>query len=562
MRTQKSKQKPKRKTVTKAGKPHPKPYETGLDRVAANYQPLTPLSFLERAARTFPGHTAIIHGKQRIDYATFYARARRLASALAKKGIRKGDTVAVILANTPPMLEAHYGVPMLGAVLNALNTRLDAAAIAFMLEHGGAKILITDREFSATVSDALKLLKKKPLVIDYDDREFPQDGARLGKIDYEKFLKSGDPEFAWRMPDDEWDAIALNYTSGTTGNPKGVVYHHRGAALMCYGNALAGTMVEHPVLLWTLPMFHCNGWCMPWSLSAVAGTHVCLRWVRAGAIFEALAEHGVTHLCGAPIVMSTLVNASEAERKSFPQKVRFMAAAAPPPESVLAAMADAGFEVVHVYGLTEVYGPAVVNEWHQEWDALDSAGRAAKKARQGVRYAPLEGLTVLNSKTMKQVAADGETIGEVMMRGNIVMRGYLKNSKASEEAFKGGWFHTGDLGVMYPDGYIQLKDRSKDIIISGGENISSIEVENAIAKHPAVNFVAVVARPDVKWGEHPCAFVELRPGKTASDEEILAFARERLAKFKMPRTVVFTELPKTSTGKIQKFVLRERAKSL
>ena len=562
MRPQKSKQKPKRKTVTKAGKPAAKPYETGLGRVAANHQPLTPLSFLERAARTFPGHTAIIHGKQRIDYQSFYARARRLASALAKKGIRKGDTVAVVLANTPPMLEAHYGVPMLGAVLNALNTRLDAAAIAFMLEHGGAKILITDREFSATVGDALKLLKKKPLVIDYDDKEFPQEGARLGKIDYESFLKSGDPEFAWRMPDDEWDAIALNYTSGTTGNPKGVVYHHRGAALMCYGNALAGTMVEHPVLLWTLPMFHCNGWCMPWSLSAVAGTHVCLRWVRAGAIFDALAEHRVTHLCGAPIVMSTLVNAGEAERKSFPQKVRFMAAAAPPPESVLAAMADAGFEVVHVYGLTEVYGPAVVNEWHQEWDKLDSAGRAAKKARQGVRYAPLEGLTVLNPKSMKPVPADGETIGEVMMRGNIVMRGYLKNSKATEDAFKGGWFHTGDLGVMYPDGYIQLKDRSKDIIISGGENISSIEVENAIAKHPAVNFVAVVARPDSKWGEHPCAFVELRPGKTATEQEILAFVRERLAKFKMPRTVVFTELPKTSTGKIQKFVLRERAKSL
>ena len=538
------------------------PYETGLDRVAANHQPLTPLSFLERAARTFPDHTAIIHGQQRIDYRTFYARARRLASALAKKGIRKGDTVAVVLANTPPMLEAHYGVPMLGAVLNALNTRLDAAAIAFMLEHGGAKILITDREFSATVGEALKLLKKKPLVIDYDDTEFPQSGARLGKIDYETFLKSGDPDFSWRMPDDEWDAIALNYTSGTTGNPKGVVYHHRGAALMCYGNALAGTMVEHPVLLWTLPMFHCNGWCMPWSLSAVAGTHVCLRWVRAGAIFDALAEHRVTHLCGAPIVMSTLVNAGEAERKSFPQKVRFMAAAAPPPESVLAAMAEAGFEVVHVYGLTEVYGPAVVNEWHQEWDALDSAGRAAKKARQGVRYAPLEGLTVLSPKTMKPVPADGETIGEVMMRGNIVMRGYLKNSKATQDAFKGGWFHTGDLGVMYPDGYIQLKDRSKDIIISGGENISSIEVENAIAKHPAVMFVAVVARPDSKWGEHPCAFIELKPGKSASDAEILDFVRERLAKFKMPRTVVFTELPKTSTGKIQKFVLRERAKSL
>jgi fatty-acyl-CoA synthase len=550
--------KKKRKTVTKRARP----YETGLDRVAANHQPLTPLSFLERAARTFPHHTAIIHGKQRTDYATFYARSRRLASALAKQGIRKGDTVAVMLANTPPMLEAHYGIPMLGAVLNALNTRLDAAAIAFMLEHGGAKILITDREFSATIKDALARLKKKPLLIDYDDKEFPQDGKRLGTIDYEKFLKSGDPEFEWRMPDDEWDAIALNYTSGTTGNPKGVVYHHRGAALMCYGNALAGTMVEHPVLLWTLPMFHCNGWCMPWSLSAVAGTHVCLRWVRAGAIFAALAEHRVTHLCGAPIVMSTLVNAGEDERKSFPQKVRFMAAAAPPPESTLAAMARAGFEVVHVYGLTEVYGPAVVNEWHSEWNALDGAGQAAKKARQGVRYAPLEALAVLDPKSMKPVPADGKTIGEVMFRGNIVMRGYLKNPEATRDALKGGWFHSGDLGVMYPDGYIQLKDRSKDIIISGGENISSIEVEDAIASHPAVLFVAVVARPDAKWGEHPCAFVELRPGAKASEGEITAFAAARLAKFKMPRTIVFSDLPKTSTGKIQKFVLREMAKAL
>ena len=547
-----------RKSVTKRARP----YEDGLDRTAANHQPLTPLTFLERAASTFPDRTAIIHGKQRVRYADFYARSRRLASALAKQGIRKGDTVAVMLANTPPMLEAHYGVPMLGAVLNALNTRLDAAAIAFMLEHGGAKVLITDREFSATIAAALALLKKKPLVIDYDDPEFPQSGKRLGRIDYEKFLKGGDPEFAWKMPADEWDAIALNYTSGTTGNPKGVVYHHRGAALMCDGNALAGTMVEHPVLLWTLPMFHCNGWCMPWSLSAVAGTHVCLRWVRAGAIFEALADHGVTHLCGAPIVMSTLVNATDAERKSFPQKVRFMAAAAPPPESVLAAMAQAGFEVVHVYGLTEVYGPAVVNEWHDAWDALDAGGRAARKARQGVRYAPLEELTVRNPKTMKPVPADGVTIGEVMMRGNIVMRGYLKNAKATKDAFKGGWFHTGDLGVMYPDGYIQLKDRSKDIIISGGENISSIEVENAIAKHPAVMFVAVVARPDAKWGEHPCAFVELRAGASATQEDILAFTRQNLARFKMPRTVVFTELPKTSTGKIQKFVLRERAKAL
>ncbi len=550
--------KTRQKTITKAGKP----YETGLDRVPANFQPLTPLSFLERAAQVFPRHTAIIHGGQRIDYATFYARSRRLASALSKLGIRKGDTVAVMLANTPPMLEAHYGIPMLGAVLNALNTRLDAAAIAFMLEHGGAKVLITDREFSATVAGALKLLKNKPLVIDYDDKEFPQTGARLGKLDYEKFLKTGDPAFAWQMPRDEWDAIALNYTSGTTGNPKGVVYHHRGAALMCYGNALAGTMVEHPVLLWTLPMFHCNGWCMPWSLSAVAGTHVCLRWVRAAAIFDALAEHGVTHLCGAPIVMSALVNASDSERKSFPQKVRFMAAAAPPPEAVLAAMADAGFEVVHVYGLTEVYGPAVVNEWHAQWDALDSAGRAAKKARQGVRYAPLEELAVLDPNTMKPVPADGKTIGEVMFRGNIVMRGYLKNPKATRDALKDGWFHSGDLGVMYPDGYIQLKDRSKDIIISGGENISSIEVEDAIARHPDVLFVAVVARPDAKWGEHPCAFVELRSGRQTTEGDILDFAKSRLAKFKMPRTVVFTDLPKTSTGKIQKFVLRERAKGL
>jgi fatty-acyl-CoA synthase len=560
---------PKKRAVTKkspvrkrAGKAPRKPYETGLDRVAANYQPLTPLSFLERAAQVFPDHLAIIHGKQRVRYADFYARARRLASALAKEGIRKGDTVAVILSNTPPMLEAHYGVPMLGAVLNALNTRLDATAIAFMLEHGGAKVLITDREFSATVKDALARLKKKPLVIDYDDPEFPQSGARLGKIDYEKFLKSGNPDFTWKMPADEWNAISLNYTSGTTGDPKGVVYHHRGAALMGYGNALAGTMVNHPVLLWTLPMFHCNGWCMPWSLSAVAGTHVCLRWVRAGAIFDALAEHGVTHLCGAPIVMSTLVNASDAERKSFPQKVTFMAAAAPPPESTLAAMADAGFEVVHVYGLTEVYGPAVVNEWHSEWDMLDSAGRASKKARQGVRYTPLEELAVLDPKTMKKVPADGKTIGEVMFRGNIVMRGYLKNERATRAAFRGGWFHSGDLGVMYPDGYIQLKDRSKDIIISGGENISSIEVEDAIAKHPDVLFVAVVARPDPKWGEHPCAFVELRPGRSVSEDGILAFARERLARFKMPRTIIFSELPKTSTGKIQKFVLRETAKDL
>ncbi|MCP5411627.1 MAG: acyl-CoA synthetase [Alphaproteobacteria bacterium] len=538
------------------------PYEAGLDRNAANFQPLTPLSHLERSARVFPDHTAIIHGQARTSYRDFYARSRRLASALAQAGVGKGDTVAVMLSNTPPMLEAHYGVPMTGAVLNALNTRLDAATIAFMLQHGGARVLITDREFSATIADALARLKKKPLVIDYDDPQFAQTGARLGPIDYEDFLAGGDPDFAWRMPDDEWDAIALNYTSGTTGNPKGVVYHHRGAALMGYGNALAGTMTNHPVLLWTLPMFHCNGWCMPWSLSAVAGTHVCLRRVRADAIFAAIAEHRVTHLCGAPIVMATLVNAAENERRAFSHKVTFMAAAAPPPQSVLAAMAEAGFEVVHVYGLTEVYGPAVVNEWHEDWNRLNATGRAAKKARQGVRYATLEGLAVMDPDTMKPVPADGVTIGEVMMRGNIVMRGYLKNAKATREAFRGGWFHSGDLGVMYPDGYIQLKDRAKDIIISGGENISSIEVEDAIARHPAVLFVAVVARPDAKWGEHPCAFVELRPGAHATQKQIIDFARTRLAGFKLPRTVVFSELPKTSTGKIQKFVLRERARSL
>jgi len=539
----------------------PNVYDADLDKNPANFQPLTPLTFLERAATVHPDQTAIVHGPLKRSYRDFYARSRRLASALARRGIGPGDTVSVMLPNTPAMLECHYGVPMAGAVLNTLNTRLDARIIAFSLDHSGAKVLITDREFSAAVKAALELASVKPLVIDYDDPEFAGPGERLGAIEYEAFLGEGDPDFAWSPPQDEWDAIALNYTSGTTGDPKGVVYHHRGAYLLAMGNIIVGSMGQHPVYLWALPMFHCNGWCFPWSLSIVAGTHVCLRAVRAKPMYDAIADHGVTHLCGAPIVMSTLLNAPTADKRPLPHTVRFFTAAAPPPEAVLAAMKLAGFDVTHLYGLTEVYGPAVVNEWRQDWNDLDAVEYAARKARQGVRYPVLEALDVLDPETMRPVPADGATLGEVMFRGNVVMKGYLKNPSATAKAFEGGWFHSGDLGVKYPDGYIQLRDRSKDIIISGGENISSIEVEDALYKHPAVQVAAVVAKPDEKWGETPCAFVELKPGEEVSAEDLIAWCRQHLASFKCPRTIIFAEIPKTSTGKIQKFRLREMARN-
>jgi fatty-acyl-CoA synthase len=537
-------------------------YEIGLPKNEANFQPLSPLNFLDRAACVFPQRTAIVHGALRRDYAQFYARSRRLASALAARGVKRNQTVSVMLANTPAMLECHYGVPMLGAVLNTLNTRLDAKILAFTLDHAETKVLIVDREFSGLMRDALNEAKVNPLVIDYDDPEFEGEGERLGSIEYEALLDSGDPEFAWSPPRDEWDAISLNYTSGTTGNPKGVVYHHRGAALLAQGNVITCGMAKHPMYLWTLPMFHCNGWCFPWSLSVVAGTHICLRQVRAKAIYDLIAREKVTHLCGAPIVMSALLNAPAGEKRALPHVVEFFTAAAPPPEAVLAAMKEAGFNVTHLYGLTETYGPAVVNDWQSRWNDLPAAEQAAKKARQGVRYGALDALSVINPETMRPVPADGQTMGEVMFRGNVVMKGYLKNEAATAEAFAGGWFHSGDLGVMHPDGYIQLKDRSKDIIISGGENISSIEVEDALFKHPAVQLVAVVARPDEKWGETPCAFVELKPGANATADELLDWCRQHLARYKCPRHFIFAEVPKTSTGKVQKFMLRERAKAV
>jgi fatty-acyl-CoA synthase len=538
------------------------PYNTDLDRNPANYQPLTPLTFLERAATVFPDHMAIIHGKLRRDYATFYARSRQLASALTQCGIGRGETVSAMLPNTPAMLECHYGVPMCGGVLHSINTRLDATVIAFQLDHAMSKIVIVDAEFMPLMQEALALAEVSPLVVQVDDPEYDGAKAAFDGHGYESLLADGDPAFAWLMPADEWDAISINYTSGTTGDPKGVVSHHRGAYLLAQGNAITTSMRKHAVYLWTLPMFHCNGWCFPWTLSAIIGTHVCLRQVRAEPIWNALAGDNVTHLCGAPIVMSLLIAAPAEVQRALDHTVQFFTAAAPPPEKLLADMKTAGFDVTHLYGLTETYGPAVVNDWHESWSSLPNEEQARLKSRQGVRYLPLEGLDVLDPETLHAVPRDGVTMGEVMFRGNVVMKGYFRNPVATQKAFEGGWFHSGDLGVVHPDGYIQLKDRSKDIIISGGENISSIEVEEVLYSYPSIEIAAVVAMPHEKWGETPCAFIEATPGQEVDTDALRVWCRDRLAAYKVPGRFVVTTIPRTSTGKIQKFALRERAKEL
>jgi len=535
------------------------PYSIGLDKNPANYTPLSPLTFVERSAYIYPDRVSVIHGEGQYTWKETYERCRRLGSALRGRGIGTGDTVAVMLPNIPAMFECHFGVPMSGAVLNTLNTRLDAEAIAFMLEHGEASAIIADREFSETIEKALRMIGRRLLVIDVDDPLY-EGGKLLGEKDYEAFLKEGDPKFEWAYPDDEWDAISLNYTSGTTGNPKGVVYHHRGAYLNAVSNIVSWGMPQHAMYLWTLPMFHCNGWCFPWTMAANAGTNVCLRRVEVGPIFDLIKRHKVTHYCGAPIVHGMLINAPEEMKKGIAHKVSGLIAAAAPPAAVIEGMERMGFDLTHVYGLTETYGPAAVCAKHREWMEMDIGERTRLNGRQGVRYHMQEGITVLDSDAMTPVPWDGETMGEIMFKGNLTMKGYLKNAKATEEAFRGGWFHSGDLAVMHPDGYVKIKDRSKDIIISGGENISSLEVEDVLYRHPAVLAAAVVAKPDEKWGETPCAFVELKPDAEVSEEEIIEHCRASLARFKAPRQVIFGPLPKTSTGKIQKFILRDAAK--
>src|SRR5215469_7397993 len=536
-------------------------YDIGLDKNAANYVPLTPLSFLARSAAVFPNLTSAVYEGRHSTWAETYARCRRFASFLAGKGIGVGDTVAAMLPNVPAMNELHFAVPMAGAVLNALNIRLDAPSIAFQLDHGGAKIILVDPEFSGVIAESLALMSgPKPLVIDVDDAAFTG-GGRIGEIEYEAAVASGDPAFPPRYPDDEWDAIALSYTSGTTGNPKGVVTHHRGAYLNAVSNILAGNLGQHPVYLWTLPMFHCNGWCFPWTVAAAAGVNVCLRKVEPTKIFALIREHGVTQMCGAPIVYNTLINAPDAPKGNAARRVAGLIAGAAPPVAVLEGAESIGIKLTHVYGLTEVYGPASVCAEQPGWDQLSAADRAQMKRRQGVPYPLEEAVTVLDPETMREVPRDGETIGEVMFRGNIVMKGYLKNEKATNEAFAGGWFHTGDLGVLDEHGYVIIKDRSKDIIISGGENISSVEVEDILYKHPAVLFAAVVAKPDPKWGEVPCAFLELKEGAKVTEAEIIAYCRSQMSGFKTPKVVVFGPIPKTSTGKIQKFLLRNEVQS-
>ncbi len=538
-------------------------YDQDLPKTPANFAPMSPLSFIERTAEVYPQRLAVVHGELRQDWASTYRRCRQLASALSRAGIGKNDTVAVMLPNTPPMVEAHFGIPMAGAVLNTLNTRLDPETIAFMLDHGEARAVIVDPEFSGVMKKAIALRQSKSplLVVDVEDALFTGSAERIGSTTYEAFVAGGDPAFDWSLPADEWDAIALNYTSGTTGNPKGVVYHHRGAATNAISNVLEWDMPKHAVYLWTLPMFHCNGWCFPWTLAARAAVNVCLRRVDAQAIFDAMRAHGVTHYCGAPIVHGLLVNAPAAMKAGVPAGVKAMVAGAAPPASMIEGMEQMGFDLTHVYGLTEVYGPATVCAKHEDWNTLDIGERARLNARQGVRYHLERDVRVLNPETMQPVLQDGETMGEIMFRGNIAMKGYLKNPKATQEAFAGGWFHSGDLAVQYPDGYIKIKDRSKDIIISGGENISSIEVEDVLYRHPDVLAAAVVAKPDARWGETPCAFVELKAGAQTKPEDIVAHCKQHLAGFKVPRAVVFGELPKTSTGKIQKFELRKQAGS-
>ncbi|MEY4753338.1 MAG: hypothetical protein RJA44_1013 [Pseudomonadota bacterium] len=536
-------------------------YDLGLDKNEANFVPLSPLSYIERSARIYPQRTAIIYGQRRQTWAETYTRCLRLGSALAARGLGKGDTVAVMLPNVPAMFEAHFGVPMCGAVLNTLNTRLDAEAIAFMLQHGNAKVLLTDREFASVVGKALAMLgPKRPLVIEVEDDEAPS-GKTLGELSYEQLLAEGSADYAWKLPADEWNAIALNYTSGTTGNPKGVVYHHRGAYLNAASNVISWSLPQHATYLWTLPMFHCNGWCFPWTMALIAGVSVCIRRVDPGLIFGQIREHHVTHMCGAPIVYSMLINAPEMLRRGIEHPVKGLIAGAAPPAAVIEGCEKIGFDITHVYGLTEVYGPSSVCAKQEEWAQLSLEERAMLNGRQGVACPMQEAIAVLDPVTLQPVPADGETMGEIFFRGNVVMKGYLKNPVATEEAFAGGWYHTGDLAVMYPDGYVKIKDRSKDIIISGGENISSIEVEDALHRHPAVLTAAVVALPDAKWGEVPCAFVELKDGASVSAEEIIEHCRVLLARFKVPKKVVFGVLPKTSTGKIQKFQLRNQVKS-